>query len=73
MKPPEYQRVYTPTEVAQILRVSEETIRREIRRDQLRALQVERQYHITPADLVAWLGKARYVGRGESQEIRPGL
>ena len=61
MKLSEHQRVYTPAEVAQILRVNEETIRREIRRDQLRALQVGRQYRITPADLMAWLGKERYV------------
>lgn len=53
--------IYTPAEVAQALRVNEETIRREIRRDQLGAVQVGRQYRITPADLVAWLGKARYL------------
>ena len=53
--------IYTPAEVAQVLRVNEETIRREIRRDQLGAVQVGRQYRITPADLVAWLGKARYL------------
>ena len=53
--------IYTPAEVAQALRVNEETIRREIRRDQLGALQVGRQYRITPADLVAWLGKERYL------------
>ena len=58
---PEHQRVYTPAEVAQILRVNEETVRREIRREQLRAVQVGRQYRITPADLIAWLGKERYV------------
>ena len=57
----EYQRIYTPTEVAQILRVNEETIRREIRREQLRALQIGRQYRITAADLMAWLGEERYV------------
>jgi excisionase family DNA binding protein len=53
--------VYTPAEVARALRVNEETVRREIRRDQLGAVQVGRQYRITVPDLIAWLGQERYL------------
>ena len=52
--------IYTPAEVAHVLRVNEETVRREIRREQLGALQVGRQYRITAPDLIAWLGQDRY-------------
>lgn len=53
--------IFTPKEVAQTLRVDEETIRREIRREHLKALQVGRQYRITTGDLVHWLGKERFM------------
>jgi excisionase family DNA binding protein len=51
---------YTPEEVALRLRVSEETVRREIRAKHLSALQVGKQYRIAPSDLIAYLGKRRY-------------
>jgi excisionase family DNA binding protein len=54
-------RIYTPAEVAQALRVGEETIRREIRRKRLPAIQIGRQYRITPGDLIGWLGRERYL------------
>lgn len=55
------QYVYTPAEVARALRVNEETVRREIRREQLGAVQIGRQYRITVPDLIAWLGQERYL------------
>ena len=51
---------YTPEEVALRLRVSEETVRREIRAKHLGALQVGKQYRIAPSDLIAYLGEHRY-------------
>jgi len=55
------QRVFTPKEIAYTLRVDEETVRREIRRERLNALQIGRQYRITTGDLVHWLGKERFI------------
>jgi excisionase family DNA binding protein len=52
--------VYTTTEIAQRLRVSEESVRREIRRGQLQAMQIGRLYRATSGDLIAWLGEVRY-------------
>jgi excisionase family DNA binding protein len=51
---------YTPEEIALRLRVSEETVRREIRAKHLGALQVGKQYRVAPSDLIAYLGKQRY-------------
>jgi len=53
--------VFTPREVARTLRIDEETVRREIRRGRLEALQIGRQYRITSGDLVRWLGKDRFL------------
>lgn len=55
------QRIFTPKEVAATLRLDEETVRREIRRERLQALKVGRQYRITTGDLVHWLGKDRFL------------
>lgn len=52
--------VLTPAEVAHVLRVDEETVRREIRRGRLTAVQVGRQYRLTASDLIGWLGQERY-------------
>jgi excisionase family DNA binding protein len=54
-------RVFTPKEVAHTLRVDEETIRREIRREHLTAVQIGRQYRISSGDLVRWLGRERFL------------
>ncbi len=51
---------YTPEEVARRLRVSEETVRREIRSQRLGALQVGKQYRIAASDLIAYLGAQRF-------------
>lgn len=64
---------YTPAEVASVLRVTEETVRREIRREQLGALQVGRQDRITAPDLIAWLGQERYVELFKPHEALPSL
>jgi excisionase family DNA binding protein len=52
--------VYSPAEVARLLRVNEETVRREIRRGHLRALRVGNQYRSTVSDLAKWLGEERF-------------
>jgi excisionase family DNA binding protein len=52
--------VCTTAEIAQRLRVSNESVRREIRRGQLRAMQIGRLYRTTAADLIDWLGEQRY-------------
>jgi excisionase family DNA binding protein len=54
------QAVYSPEEVARRLRVSEETVRREIRAATLGAQRVGKQYRIAPSDLIAYLGVERY-------------
>ncbi len=54
------QTVYTPAEVARVLRVSEESIRREIRRGILNAARVGSQYRVTSNDLSTWLGATHY-------------
>jgi excisionase family DNA binding protein len=53
--------VYTPAEIAQVLRVDEATIRREIQRGNLSAIRIGRQYRFTGSDLEGWLGKERYL------------
>ncbi len=53
--------VYTPEEVAKTLRISEETVRREIRANHLGAQRIGKQYRIAPSDLVAYLGEARFI------------
>jgi excisionase family DNA binding protein len=53
-------RVYTPAEIAAALRVSEESVRREIRRGKLGAARVGNQYRSTLNDLSGWLGE-RYL------------
>lgn len=53
--------VYTPGEVARVLRVNEETVRRAIRTDKLSALRVGDQYRLSPTDLARWIGMDRYL------------
>lgn len=57
------QTVFTPAEVAAVLRVTPETIRRRIMAGDLRALEVggkeRKQYRITATDLADWLGLER--------------
>ena len=52
--------IYSTAELAAALNVSEESIRREIRRGHLQAMRIGRQYRATPKDLIHWLGKNRY-------------
>jgi excisionase family DNA binding protein len=52
--------IYTSAEVANALRVSEESVRREIRRGTLTAARIGNQYRLTANDLAAWLGESRY-------------
>ena len=55
--------VFTLPEVAGVLRVTSETIRRKIVAGELGALEIggskRKQYRITASDLSAWLGPAR--------------
>ncbi len=55
--------VFTPVEVAQVLRVTSETIRRKIISGELGAIEVggdkRKQYRITLSDLNRWLGPER--------------
>jgi excisionase family DNA binding protein len=59
-KPKFGQPIYTSSEVANALRVSEESVRREIRRGTLTAARIGNQYRMTANDLAAWLGESRY-------------
>jgi excisionase family DNA binding protein len=60
VKPIFGQPIYTSAEVANALRVSEESVRREIRRGALTAARIGNQYRLTANDLAAWLGESRY-------------
>jgi excisionase family DNA binding protein len=60
VKPIFGQPIYTSAEVASALRVSEESVRREIRRGRLTAARIGNQYRLTANDLAAWLGESRY-------------
>lgn len=55
--------VFTPAEVARVLRVTSETVRRKIVSGELGAIEVggkqRKQYRITLADLSGWLGPER--------------
>ena len=53
-------KIYSPEDIARRLRVSEETVRREIRARHLGAQRIGKQYRIAPSDLKAYLGDARY-------------
>ena len=48
------QKVFTVEEVAAIVRMDEETIRRAIRAKRLRAAKPGRDFRVTEADLEAW-------------------
>jgi excisionase family DNA binding protein len=52
---------YSPSEVARVLRINEETVRRAIRTNKLSALHVGDQYRLTPTDLGQWIGMDRYL------------
>jgi excisionase family DNA binding protein len=52
--------IFTPEDVARRLRVSEETVRREIRGNHLNAQRIGKQYRISAGDLKAYLGDARF-------------
>lgn len=58
-----FRTVFTPVEVAQVLRVTSETIRRKIVSGELGAIEVggekRKQYRITLSDLNRWLGPER--------------
>ncbi|AFZ69534.1 helix-turn-helix domain-containing protein [Deinococcus peraridilitoris] len=49
---------YTPSELAELLRVSEATIRRMIRRGEIEAVSICRQYRISHIELSRLLGNA---------------
>lgn len=53
--------IYNPSEVAQVLRINEETVRRAIRNKQLTALRIGDQYRLSPSDLSTWIGMERYL------------
>ena len=53
--------VYSPSEVAQVLRINEETVRRAIRNQKLSALHIGDQYRLSASDLGKWLGMDRYI------------
>jgi excisionase family DNA binding protein len=53
--------IYSPSEVAQVLRINEETVRRAIRNKQLTALRIGDQYRLSPTDLGHWIGMDRYL------------
>ena len=53
--------IYSPSEVAQVLRINEETVRRAIRNKQLTALRIGDQYRLSPTDLGQWIGMDRYL------------
>lgn len=53
--------VYTPGEVARVLRINEETVRRAIRTGKLSALHIGDQYRLSPTDLGKWIGMDRYL------------
>jgi excisionase family DNA binding protein len=65
--------VYTPLEVAQVLRVNEETVRREIRRGNLTAVRVGNQYRMAASDLAKWLGDERFLELFSPLEALSGL
>jgi excisionase family DNA binding protein len=48
-------KIYSPEDVARRLRVSEETVRREIRAHHLGAQRIGKQDRIAPSDLKAYL------------------
>ncbi len=52
--------IYTPEDVARRLRVSEETVRREIRGNHLNAQRIGKQYRISAGDLKDYLGDERF-------------
>lgn len=53
-------RIYSPEEVARRLKVSEETVRREIRAQHLGAQRIGKQYRIASSDLKTYLGESRF-------------
>jgi excisionase family DNA binding protein len=53
--------IYSPTEVARVLRINEETVRRAIRNDKLTALHIGDQYRLSATDLIKWIGTDRYL------------
>ena len=52
--------IYSPEEVARRLKVSEETVRREIRAQHLGAQRIGKQYRIASSDLKSYLGELRF-------------
>lgn len=52
--------IYSPEEVARRLKVSEETVRREIRAQHLGAQRIGKQYRIASSDLRTYLGESRF-------------
>ena len=52
--------IYSPEQVARRLRVSEKTVRREIRAQHLGAQRIGKQYRIASSDLKTYLGESRF-------------
>lgn len=51
--------ILTPEEVAKVLKVTPETIRRWLRKGELTGADTPAGWRLTPADLEAWLEKHR--------------
>lgn len=60
--------ILTPEEVAKILKVTPETIRKWLRKGELTGADTPAGWRLTPADLEAWLEKHRPPKKVESTE-----
>lgn len=60
--------ILTPEEVAKILKVTPETIRKWLRKGELTGADTPAGWRLTPADLEAWLEKHRPPKKAESTE-----
>lgn len=58
--------ILTPEEVAKVLKVTPETIRRWLRKGELTGADTPAGWRLTPADLEAWLEKHRPPKKAES-------
>lgn len=59
---PEISRLLTVAEVASVMRVSRMTVYRLIRREQLTAIRVGRNYRVREEDLAAYLDRSSVTG-----------
>ena len=60
--------ILTPEEVAKILKVTPETIRKWLHKGELTGADTPAGWRLTPADLEAWLEKHRPPKKAESTE-----